>query len=332
MHFRSLGSSDLEVSVIGLGAINFAHPQRITDFAESAAVIHRCLEAGINFIDTADAYGHGESEVHVGHALRGRRDQAIIATKFKLSDFRDGDPWPGATVRERIIKSVDRSLTKLETDYVDLYQLHHPEPGISHDEILEPLNDLVTAGKVRYIGECNYSAWRHAQSNAVSEQRDWPRMVSVQGYYNLLRRHVELEVLPYCTANEVGFIPYRPLADGWLSGKYAWGDSTNEVGRPRLAPLQGDENKRSVLEALTLFANERGHSMLELTFAWLLAHPAVSSVIAGVSNPEQVAANAACAEWAMTMQERDAVDAIVAWDGTGQEVEEPGGHSMKPRR
>ena len=168
MRYRNLGSSTLRVSVIGIGAINFAHPQRITDSRDSAAIIHRCLDLGINFIDTADAYGHGQSEVHVGQALRGRRDEAIIATKFKLSDFRDGDPWPGASVRERIVKSIDRSLVKLQTDHVDLYQQHHPEPDVAAEEILEPLHDLVQQGKVRFIGECNFSAWRHAQTNAVA--------------------------------------------------------------------------------------------------------------------------------------------------------------------
>jgi aryl-alcohol dehydrogenase-like predicted oxidoreductase len=330
MRYRALGSSDLRVSVVGLGAINFAHPDRITDPDESARVIRSCLDLGINFIDTADAYGHGQSELHVGHALRGRRDEAIIATKFKLSDFRDGDPWPGATVRERIVRSIDRSLAKLGTDHVDLYQLHHPEPDIPPEEILEPLHDLVQQGKVRYIGECNHSSWRHAQVNATAERNGWPRLVSVQGYYNLLRRHVELEVLPFCTANDIGFIPYRPLADGWLTGKYR--DGVTATTRPRAVALQHDERRRTMLAELTAFASDRGRTMLDLAFAWLLAHPAVSSVIAGVSNVEQAAANAAASEWDMTPEERDAVDAIVAWDGTGEEVEEPGGHSTQPRR
>jgi aryl-alcohol dehydrogenase-like predicted oxidoreductase len=330
MRYRMLGSSDLRVSVIGVGAINFAHPERLADPRDSARVIHHCLDLGINFIDTADAYGHGQSEAHVGDALVGRRDQAIIATKFKLSDFRDGDPWPGATVRERIMNSIERSLRKLRTDHVDLYQQHHPEPDIPPEAILEPLNELVEQGKVRFIGECNFSSWRHAQTNALAAQRGWPQMVSVQGYYNLLRRHVELEVLPFCTANDIGFIPYRPLADGWLTGKYA--DGRSSPTRPRAALLQRDEQRREVLESLSTFARERGRSMVDLSFAWLLAHPAVSSVIAGVSNVDQASANAATAAWEMTREERDAVDAIVAWDGTGEEVEEPGGHSMKPRR
>ena len=330
MRYRFLGSSDLRVSVIGLGAINFAHPDRITDPDETARIIHRGLDLGINFIDTADAYGHGRSEVHVGHAVRGRRDEAIIATKFKLSDFRDGDPWPGASVRERIVRSLDRSLDKLGTTYVDLYQLHHPEPDIAPEEILEPLHDLVQAGKVRYIGECNHSSWRHAQANAVAERNGWSPMISSQGYYNLFRRQVELEVLPFCTANDIGFIPYRPLADGWLTGKYR--DSAGSPTRPRAVALNRDAAQRARLEQLAAFAAERGRSLVDLAFAWLLAHPAVSSVIAGVSTVEQAATNAAAAAWDMTRNERDEVDAIVAWDGTGEAVEEPGGHSMTPRR
>jgi 1-deoxyxylulose-5-phosphate synthase len=318
------------VSVIGLGAINFAHPERIPDPAESARIIRGALDVGINFIDTADAYGHGQSEVHVGRALRGRRDQAIVATKFKLSDFRDGDPWPGASVRERITKSIDRSLGKLETDYVDLYQLHHPEPTIPHEEILESLDDLVQAGKVRYIGECNYSSWRHAQSNCTAARRGWPQMISVQAYYNLLRRHVELELLPFCTANDIGFIPYRPLADGWLTGRFR--DGSASTTRSRVAVLNSDERRREVLERLHDFAAGRDRSLVDLAFAWLLAHPAVSSVIAGVSSVEQATENAAASAWDMSRQERDDIDAIVAWDGTGEEVEEPSGHSMRPSR
>ena len=156
-------------------------------------------------------------------------------------------------------------------------------------------------------------------------------MVSAQGYYNLLRRHVELEVLPFCTANNIGFLPYRPLADGWLSGKYASGRAVTTT-RARVERLQRDAVSRERLALLMKFAAERGRSMLDLAFAWLLAHPAVSSVIAGVSNVDQAAANAGAADWELSLAERDVVDAIVAWDGTGEEVEEPGGHSMKPHR
>ena len=327
MLYRKLGWSDLDVSVIGLGAINFS--RRIPDPAESARIIHEALDAGINFIDTADAYD--DSETHVGVALKGRRQDAIVATKFKLSDEGRGVPRDERPVRERIFESIENSLRKLQMDYVDLYQLHHPEPDIPHEEILGPLNELVQQGKVRYIGESNYSGWRHAQSDAVSERNGWPKMVSVQGYYNVLRRHVEPELLPFCTANDVGFIPYRPLASGWLTGKYKVGDPLPK-DKSRLASLQNDEHARAVLDGLTIFANERGRSLLDLSFAWLLAHPAMSSVIAGATSSEQVVTNAAAAEWQMTMEERDAIDAIAAWDGTDEEVEEPGRRSIQKTR
>ena len=327
MRHRPVGSSDLEGSVIGLGAINFGNPKRLPHPPDSARVIHAALDAGINFIDTAEAYSDGESERHVGIALRGRRDDAIIASKFKLSDYTAGDPREGRSIRERIMMSVEDSLRRLETDHIDLYQLHHPEPAVPHAEILEPLHDLVAAGKVRWIGECNYSAWRHAQSDAVSAAHGWPKMVSAQAYYNVMRRQVEPELLPFCTANNIGFIPYRPLATGWLTGKYAPGDPPRP-GRKSLAKLQENDRARGVLDALTSYATERGHTMTELAFAWLLAHPAVCSVIAGAMTEDQVRTNAAAAGWQMTMAERDDIDDLARWDGSGEEVEEPGRHTI----
>jgi 1-deoxyxylulose-5-phosphate synthase len=327
MRYRPLGRSGMRVSVIGLGTIALGDPDRVGDPAASARIVHDCLDRGINFFDTAGAYGDGASEEHLGRALAGRRDEAVIATKFKLSDHATGDHREGETVRQRIMKSIDASLKRLRTDHVDLYQLHHPEPDVPHEEILEPLAELVASGKVRHIGECNYSAWRHAQSDAVSERRGWPQMTSVQALYNVGRRHAELELLPFCTANDIAFIPYRPLAAGWLTGKYRDGVSAPK-SRRRIQKLQRDERARRVLDELTAFASARGHTVLELAFAWLLAHPAVRSVIAGATSPAQVAANAAAAEWELTMDERDAVDAIAAWDGTDEEVEEPGRHTI----
>lgn len=327
MLYRRVGSSDLEASVIGLGAINFGNPKRIPDREDSTRVIHAALDAGINFIDTAEAYSDGESEIHVGYALTGRRDQAIIATKFKLSDYASGDERVGKSVRERIMGSIDGSLRRLGTDHVDLYQLHHPEPSIPHEEILETLQALVENGKVRYVGECNYSAWRHAQSDAIALAHGWPKMVSAQSYYNVLRRQVEPELLPFCTANEIGFIPYRPLASGWLTGKYLPGEALRP-GRRTLAKLHENERARSVLDGLTAFAEARGRTVTDLAFAWLLAHPAVSSVIAGAMTEQQILANAGAATWQMTMAERDAIDDIARWDGSEEEVEEPGRHSI----
>jgi aryl-alcohol dehydrogenase-like predicted oxidoreductase len=332
MLLRRIGSSDLEASVIGLGALNFGNPKRVAAEADSLRIIAAALDLGINYIDTADAYTDGMSETHVGLALDGRRDDAIIATKFKLSDYPAGDPRGAMSVRERIMTSIDGSLRRLRTDHVDLYQLHHPEPTIPNEEILAPLAELVAAGKVRYIGESNYSAWRHAQSDALSDARGWPRMVSCQALYNVMRRHVEPELLPFCTANQVGFIPYRPLAGGWLTGKYrAGGEGLGgaRTGSKTFLKMQGSERARAVLDGLADFADARGRTLNDLAFAWLLAHPAVSSVIAGVMSVEQVEANAAAANWVMTMDERDAIDEIARWDGTGEEVEEPGRHTVQ---
>jgi len=327
MRYRKLGGSGIDVSVIGLGAISFGDPDRVAEQAASTRIVHAALDHGVNFFDTANAYGDGASEEHLGNALAGRRNEAVIATKFKLSDHAAGDDRGSETVRQRIMTSIDGSLRRLRTDHVDLYQVHHPEPDVPHEEILQPLNELVRAGKVRFIGECNYSAWRHAQSDAVSERKGWPKMVSAQGFYNLLRRHVELEVLPFCTANDVAYIPYRPLAAGFLTGKYRTGTSAPK-SRKKIAKLQQDERARRVLDGLTAFATERGRSLAELAFAWLLAHPAVRTVIAGATDVPQVAANAAAADWELTLDERDAVDAIASWDGTDEEVEEPGRHTI----
>lgn len=315
MQYRRLGETDLNVSVIGLGTNNFGNPSRISEHAHSKRVIDACLDVGINLIDTANIYGNGESEVHIGEALRGRRNEAIIATKFNLNSL------DGESPRDRILKNVEESLSKLQTDVIDLYQIHFIPYGVPHEEYLGPLNDLVTEGKVRYVGECNYSGWRHADANRAADEHGFAPFVSAQNNYSLMHRQVELELLPYCTEHRIGFLPYFPLAGGWLTGKYAAGTEVPASARRMVGQLQGDERSRDVLARLDAFANEHGHSMLDLAFAWLLAHPAVSSVIAGAMNEEQVAANAAAADWALSSEERDAVDAIAAWDGTDEEVE-----------
>ena len=315
MQYRKLGTSDLEVSVIGLGTNNFGNPNRIPEPADSARVVHACLDAGINFIDTSDNYSAGKSEEHIGEALKGRRNEAIIASKFNFSKLE------GQSVRDRVVDRVEAALRRLQTDYIDLYQLHFPDINMSQEEILEPMNEMVEQGKIRYIGECNYAGWRHAQADAVSEKHGWARMVSSQNYYHLLRRQIELELLPYCTETNIGVLPYYPLAGGWLTGKYARNATVPETARRMVGQLQGDEGAHDTLDKLDAYANEHGHSILDLAFSWLLAHPAVSSVIAGAMTPEQVAANATAGDWILTDEERDEVDAIAAWGGSGEEVE-----------
>jgi aryl-alcohol dehydrogenase-like predicted oxidoreductase len=326
MQYRKLGSSDLNVSVIGLGTNNFGNPQRITDKAASAAVINKCLDVGINLIDTADMYGGGQSEVHIGEALKSRRKEAILATKFNIAKLED------ESIKARIHRKIDESLTALQTDYIDLYQIHFPTNDVPQEEILGPMNDLVVAGKVRYIGECNYSGWRHAHADAVSAKLGLAHMVSSQNYYNLFRRQVELELLSFCTAQNVGFLPYFPLAGGWLTGKYKATDTAGESARRMVGELQGDAAARQTLDKLDAYAAEKGHTILELAFSWLLAHPAVSSVIAGAMTVEQVEANATAGDWAMTDEERDEIDAIAGWDGSAEEIEGFGPGAAPVRR
>lgn len=326
MQYRKLGSSDLNVSVIGLGTNNFGNPQRISDPAASAEVINKCLDVGINLIDTADMYGGGQSEVHIGEALKSRRKEAILATKFNITKLE------GESIRDRINRKIDESLAALQTDYIDLYQIHFPGNDVPQEEIIGPLNDLVTSGKARYIGECNYSGWRHAHADIVSEKNGWSRMVSSQNYYNLFRRQVELELLPFCTAENVGFLPYFPLAGGWLTGKYKATDTAGESARRMVGQLQGDEAARTVLDKLDAYAGEKGYSILDLAFSWLLAHPAVSSVIAGAMTTAQVEANATAGDWVMTDEERDEIDAIAGWDGTAEEIEGYGPGSAPVRQ
>ena len=326
MQYRKLGSSDLNVSVIGLGTNNFGNPQRITDKAASAAVINKCLDVGINLIDTADMYGGGQSEVHIGEALKSRLKEAILATKFNIAKLED------ESIKARIHRKIDESLTALQTDYIDLYQIHFPTNDVPQEEILGPMNDLVVAGKVRYIGECNYSGWRHAHADAVSAKLGLAHMVSSQNYYNLFRRQVELELLSFCTAQNVGFLPYFPLAGGWLTGKYKATDTAGESARRMVGELQGDAAARQTLDKLDAYAAEKGHTILELAFSWLLAHPAVSSVIAGAMTVEQVEANATAGDWAMTDEERDEIDAIAGWDGSAEEIEGFGPGAAPVRR
>lgn len=321
MQYRKLGSSGLDVSVIGLGTNNFGNPARIPDPAVSKGVIDACIAAGINFIDTSDMYGEGHSEEHIGEAVKGKRNEVLLATKF---NFRSLD---GQTAKQRIEASLETSLRKLQTDYVDLYQVHFPNPDLTNEEVMDALNDQVKDGKVRYVGECNYASWRNAQANDVAANNGWAQFVSSQNYYNLFRRQVELELLPYCTASNIGFLPYFPLAGGWLTGKYQSGTEVAGSARRMVGQLQGDDLAKQRLAALEGWAKAHGHSVLDLAFAWLIAHPAVSSVIAGAMTPAQVAGNAAAGDWALTPEERDEVDALVEWDGTGEDIEGygPGG-------
>jgi aryl-alcohol dehydrogenase-like predicted oxidoreductase len=306
---RRLGNSGLKVSVVGLGCNNFG--MRI-DATQTGSVVNAAIDAGITLFDTADIYGGTKSEEFLGKALGKRRHEIVLATKFGMPV--GGDVKKRGGSRKWIMQGVEDSLRRLGTDYIDLYQHHQPDKDTPVEETLRALDDLVTQGKVRYIGNSNYTGWQIADA-------DWTaaggtRFTSAQNLYSLLERGVEAEVLPACEHFGLGFLPFFPLASGLLSGKYKRGEPPPEGTRLAVWGARGqqamsDENFDKV-EALEKWADDRGHTILELAFAWLLGHPVVSSVIAGATTPAQVAANVATAEWQLTPDEVDEVGKLVA--------------------
>ena len=311
MQLRRLGNSGLKVSVIGLGCNNFG--MRI-DQAQTRMVVDAALDAGINFFDTADIYGGSKSEVFLGEALKGRRDRAVLATKF-ANPMGEGAHQRGGA-RRYIVKAVEDSLKRLHTDHIDLYQMHVPDPDTPIDETLRALDDLVRAGKVLYIGNSNFTGWQIADADWTSRTQGLERFVSAQNNFSLLERGVERDVLPACERFGLGVLPYFPLASGFLTGKYHRGEPPRQGTRlaawgKRGAAALNDRNFDR-LEALEHWAEQRGRRILDLAFAWLLGHRVVSSVIAGATSPEQVHANARCAEWILTPEEVEEVRALVS--------------------
>jgi aryl-alcohol dehydrogenase-like predicted oxidoreductase len=312
MDYRRLGDSGLKVSEIGLGCNNFG--MRI-DQAATDAVIDAAIENGVTFFDTADVYGgRGKSEEMMGHSLKGKRHQIVLATKF-ASPMGDTPDKRGGS-RRYIMDAVESSLKRLQTDYIDLYQMHTPDADTPIEETLGALDDLVTQGKVRYLGNSNFTGWMIADADWTSRNEHMNRFVSAQNNYSLLERRVEHEVNPACERFGLGMLPYFPLASGLLTGKYSRGEAPPEGTRlaawgPRGAAALNDKNFDR-LEALSSWAEERGHDMLDLAFAWLLGHPVVSSVIAGATKPEQVAANAKTAAWKLTPTEVEEVTKLAA--------------------
>lgn len=300
MKVRRLGNSGLKVSVVGLGCNNFG--MRI-DQAQTQGVVDAAIDAGVTLFDTADVYGGTQSEVMLGKALGARRHDIILATKFGMPVGQDPKKRGGS--RKWIMTSVEDSLRRLGTDYIDLYQHHQPDADTPIDETLRALDDLVSQGKVRYLGNSNYTGWQIADADWSAAGQT--RFVSAQNLYSLLERDVEREVLPACEHFGLGFLPFFPLASGLLSGKYKRGVAAPEGTRlaawgARGQAAMSDANFDKV-EALEAWAAERGHTILELAFAWLLGHEVVSSVIAGATSAEQVRNNAATAGWRLTPEE-----------------------------
>jgi aryl-alcohol dehydrogenase-like predicted oxidoreductase len=289
MRTRVLGEGGPEVSVVGLGTNNFG---RRCDYEQTFAVIDAALDAGITLLDTADIYGQGTSEEYIGRALEGRRDRVVIATKFgsemdERPEERRGNP-------DYIQWAVEGSLRRLRTDVIDVYQMHEPDPLTPIEETLGALNDLVADGKVRWIGSSNFSASQIEAAEEISRGAGFPRFVSAQNEYSLVERQAEDEVLPVCEKLEIGFLPYFPLASGLLTGKYRRGEEATEG---RLAGREIPDERWDRVEAVKRYADERGASLLEVAIGGLLAMPAVTSVIAGATKPDQVHANVAAGAW-----------------------------------
>lgn len=308
MKVRRLGNSGLKVSVVGLGCNNFG--MRI-DEAQTQAVVDAAIDAGITLFDTADIYGGTKSEEFLGKALGKRRHEIVLATKFGMPV--GGDPKKRGGSRKWIMQAVEDSLRRLGTDYVDLYQHHQPDPDTPIDETLRALDDLVTQGKVRYLGNSNYTGWQIADADWSAAGQS--RFVSAQNLYSLLERGVEKEVLPACEHFGLGFLPFFPLASGLLSGKYKRGEAPPEGTRLAAWGARGAQAMSGAnfdkVEALEAWAVARGHTILELAFAWLLGHEVVSSVIAGATTVEQVKTNAATAAWILTPEEVDEVGKLI---------------------
>lgn len=307
MERRRIGDTELEVSVLGLGCNNFG---MTIDADATRAVVDSALDAGVDFFDTADMYGETRSESFLGEALAGRRDAVVLATKFGGIAYASGGSGWGR--RDAIVACAEASLERLRTDTIDLYQMHYPDPNTPVDETLAALDSLVQSGKVRAIGCSNVTPeFLDAAEAAVGTHR----FVTVQNEWSLLNREVEAALVPACAERGLGFLPYFPLASGVLTGKYrrggGFGEGTRLAAMEYFQHFGSDENLARV-EKLSQYAEERGHSLLELALGWLASQPVVSSVIAGATKPAQVAANAAASGWRLDEGERAAVDALVA--------------------
>ena len=314
MEYRQLGNSGLKVSVVGLGCNNFGGR---VDAQGTERVINQCIEEDVNLLDTANMYGGGLSEEYMGKALRGKRHQVLLATKAGMA-VGEG-PNQSGTSRKHLIQEVETSLSKLQTDYIDLYQIHRYDPNTSTEETMRTLDDLVRQGKVRYIGCSNYTAWQMVEAAGVTSALNLEPFVSSQPEYSMIKRAVEKEEGPTAARLGMGILPYFPLASGFLTGKYKRNqqapEGTRLAGNAQRAQDTLTDRNFDLLETLEEFAAERGRTMVELAIAWLLANPAVSSVISGATKPEQVTANAKAADWHLAQEEKAQLDCILEEHG-----------------
>jgi aryl-alcohol dehydrogenase-like predicted oxidoreductase len=311
MEFRRLGNSGLVVSVVGLGTNNLGIK---LDMAGSREVVHAALDEGITLFDTADSYG--ASEERLGELLQGKRDDVVLATKFG-SDVRrrglsNGEDWGARGSRRYIRRAVESSLRRLRTDWIDLYQMHRPDPETPIEETLATLSDLVREGKVRYIGSSNFTGWQVAEAEWTSRTRHLERFVSAQNEYNWLRRDTERDLVPALEHYGIGLLPYFPLASGLLTGKYRRDVPAPEGSRIKAWGRESvlTDETFDVLEALDGFAKRRGVTLLDIAVGGLAAQPAVASVIAGATSRDQVARNVAARSWQPTLEDLAELDEI----------------------
>lgn len=310
MKYRNLGNSGVKVSTVGIGTNRFGSEK--TPQSEVNRIVDHALELGINHLDTANAYQNGNSEIVLGNALKGKWDRFFLATKFYFQTG-EGINSRGAS-RYHIYNAVDASLKRLQSDHIDLYYVHRWDSETPIEETLQTLDYLIQQGKVRYIGASNFAAWQLAKSNLLADVKGWNAFVAIQSHYHMLERDLEKEVIPYCQAENVGVIPYFPLAGGFLTGKY-------QNGQPAPAGSRGESSEYvqkymtdqnfDVLKKLETFAKDHGHEVNELAIAWLLAQPRVSSVISGATKLDHVTKNAAAAEWELTVEELNSVNEIL---------------------
>jgi aryl-alcohol dehydrogenase-like predicted oxidoreductase len=305
---HAVGRSGLKVSALGLGCNNFGGR---LDEQGSVAVVHACLEAGVTFFDTADIYGEGRSEEILGRALGDRRDEVVVATKFSGGE----GPYLAGASRKVVMAACERSLRRLGTDYIDLYYQHFPDPETPVTETLGALDDLVRAGKVRYVATSNFAGWQIAEAEHVARANGWSRPVASQSEWSLLRRGIEAEVVPACAAYGIGVVPYFPLASGLLTGKYQRGEPPPEgtrLGNSALFASWATTAVFDIVERLDTMAKQHGRSLLELAVGWLAAQPTVPSVLVGATKPEQVVKNARAVAVRLSADELAAVSAATA--------------------
>ena len=322
MENRSLGRTGMSVSPICLGAMMFGAWGE-SDHDASTAIIHKALDSGINFIDTADIYSQGESETIVGKALLGRRQDVILATKFHgpmdvPMGAPGGDPNKRGNSRRWMVQAVEHSLRRLQTDWIDLYQVHRPDTGTDDDETLSALTDLQRQGKIRAFGSSTFPAYRMVEDQWVSERRGLGRFVTEQPPYSILDRGIERDVLPVAEQFHMGVIPWSPLAGGWLTGRFRKGQDAAQTNRSRMLPGRFDlskpanQAKLDAVEDLAVLAEQSGLSMVHLALAFVMQHPAVTAPIIGPRTMEQLTSQLGAVDVQLTADVLDRIDEIVA--------------------